>query len=146
MASCVSYKEQFIYVSNQRFGTLIELALEVGQKTAESDTDRAFVACLREKNESFFPGFDFAMETEFPSLEERKFWARVFYDLSYKIFRREIGNQDVSFWQYSAIGDAYLIGRILTKSVQEQELAWHPRTLATLESEIFYSGGVNVRL
>ena len=146
MASCISYNDQFFYVSNQRFHSLIKFGLDVGQKSAETDIERFYVSGLRERSDAFYPGYDLAIEQEFPTRDERKFWARVFFDLAHLIFRREIGNQDTTFWQYSAVGDAYLLGRMITRSVQEEEQAWHPKTLASVEADAFYKKGVNVRL
>lgn len=146
MASRISYQDQFFYVSNQRFHSLVEFGLEIGQKSAATETERAFVAGLRARSDAFFPGYDLAIEREFPSREERKFWARVFFDLAYLIFRREVGAQDTTFWQYSAVGDAYLLGRMITRSVQEEEQGWSPKTMAAVEAEAFYQRGVNVRL
>lgn len=146
MASCISYQDQFFYVSNQRFHSLIEFGLEVGQRSAETDVERSHVAGLRERSTAFYPGYDLAIEQEFPTRDDRKFWARVFFDLAHLIFTREIGNQDVAFWQYSAVGDAYLLGRMITRSVQEEEQAWYPKTLASVEADAFYQKGVNVRL
>ena len=146
MASRISYQDQFFYVSNQRFDFLIKFGLEVAEKSAASETERNFVGALRGRTDAFFPGYDFPIEGEFPSRDERKFWSRVFFDLAHLIFRREIGNQDTTFWQYSAVGDAYLLGRMITRSVQEEELGWHPKTLASIEADAFYRNGVNVRL
>ena len=146
MASQISYQDQFFYVSNQRFSSLVEFGLDVGQSTSQTEEEKSYVSALREKVNAFYPGYDFVIEREFPSREERKFWARVFFDLAHLIFRREIGNHDVSFWQYSAVGDAYLLGRMITRSVQEEELGWHPKTLASVEADAFYQKGLKVRL
>src|SRR5689334_16150363 len=121
MASAIQYHDQFFYVSNQRFYSLIDFALTVGERTAETETERAYVSGLRARTDAFYPGYDFAVEREFPSRAERKFWAGVFFDLGYLVFRREIGQHDATFWQYSAVGDAYLLGRLITRSVQEEE-------------------------
>jgi len=146
MASAIKYHDQFFYVSNQRFSSLIEFGLEVGEKAAETDAERSYVAKLRERFAGFYPGYDLAIEREFPSRDERKFWARVFFDLAHLIFRREVGNHEVTFWQYSAVGDAYLLGRMITRSVQEEELGWHPKTMASIEADAFHQKGVNVKL
>ncbi|HWA26887.1 MAG TPA: hypothetical protein VG734_14605 [Lacunisphaera sp.] len=145
MSSRLSYRDQFFYVSNSVFFRLIEFALEVGEKTAGTDAEKSYVAALRERCESFYPGCDLAIESEFPSRDERKFWARVFFDLAYLIFRREVGNQETTIWQYSSLGDAYLLARMITRSVQEEELGWHPQTMSSLEAEA-YQKGLNVRL
>ena len=146
MASAISFKDQFFYVSNQRFHSLIEFGMEVGEKTATTDEDKSFVSDLRKRSDAFYPGYDFAIEREFPSLIESKFWARVFFELAHLIFRREIGNQEDTFWQYSAVGDAYLFGRVITRSVQEEEQAWLPTTMASIETDAFHKKGVNLRL
>jgi hypothetical protein len=145
-ASAFRYHDQFFYVSNRMFFRLIELGLDVGQKVAGTDEGKAYVSGLRERSASFYPGYDLVVEREFQSREERKFWARVYFDLVYLIFRREIGQHDVTFWQHSTIGDAYLLARMITRSVQEEEVAWHPKTMAGIESEEFYSKGVDVKL
>ncbi|MES2571115.1 MAG: hypothetical protein V4710_13795 [Verrucomicrobiota bacterium] len=146
MASCISYQDQFFFVSNQRFSSLIEFGIEVGRRSAETATEKSYLSGLKERSDAFYPGYDLAIEREFPCREERKFWARVFFDLAYLIFRREIGNQAVTFWQYSAVGDACLLGRMITRSVQEEEQGWHPKTMASVEADTFYQKGVNVRL
>jgi hypothetical protein len=142
MASAFRYHDQFFYVSNRMFFRLIELGLDVGH----TDEEKAYVSGLRERNASFYPGYDLVIEREFQSREERKFWALVFFDLAYLIFRREIGQHDVTFWQYSTVGDAYLLARMITRSVQEEKAAWHPKTMAGIESEEFYNKGVDVKL
>lgn len=146
MGSAIKYHDQFFYVSNQRFYTLIEFGLEVGERAAQTEAERSYVSELRERSAGFWLGYDLAIESEFPSQDERQFWACVYFDVAYLIFRREIGNHDVTFWQYSAIGDAYLMARMITRSVQEEELAWHPKTMASIEAEVFHEKGVNVKL
>ena len=146
MSSAFFYKDQFFYVSNAMFSALIDWGLEVGTTEAKSEKERHYVETLRQKTETFFPGYDLIIEEDFSELDERKFWARIFFDLAYMIFQRKIGPPDVDFWMYSAIGNAYLLGRMITRSVQEQELAWHPETQAKLDAEIFSKRGLNVRL
>jgi hypothetical protein len=34
---------------------------------------------------------------------------------------------------------------MIARSVQEEELAWYPQTMAVVETDIFYNKGVNVR-
>lgn len=146
MASRVSYRDQFFYVSNQSFDRLFDFGIEVGERTAASTEEKSYIFNLKKRKSNFYPGYDLAVEKEFPSKEERKFWARVFFDLGYLIFCREIGNQDVPFWQFSDIGHAYLLARIITRSVQDEELAWHPKTLASLDAEAYHQKGINVKL
>jgi hypothetical protein len=135
MSSAFMYQGQFFYVSNTRFFGLIDDGLMVGKKTAETDTERLYVSVLEKRSESFFPGCDLAIEGAFPSLDERKFWARIFFDVAYLAFQREI------MGGFSFVGDAYMLARMITRSVQEEEGGWHPeRTLESLEPDPFKKG------
>jgi len=125
MSTCISSREQYVWVSNKRFNTLILFAIEVGQKMASTELEQSFVQSLQETYKNFIGGFDFEMENEFTSLDEKKFWARIFSDVASSIFRREIGNQSVFDWQPSAIGDAYILSRLLLAAIREEELGWH---------------------
>ena len=146
MASCISYKDQFFNVSNARFAALIEFGLQVATSSAEADAEKTYAAALKKNSDGFYPGYDLAIEREFPTKDERKFWARVYFDLAHLIFCRKIGNQNANFWQYSAVGDSYLLARMFTRSVQDEEQGWHPQTLAAVEFDIYNKKGVNLRL
>lgn len=60
----------------------------------------------------------------FPNIESRRFWCRVFFDVARRIFRRELGNRDVGFWQTSCICDAITIGRMLLQAAKDIEPKW----------------------
>ncbi len=147
MSSSISYKQQYVSMSNQRFNRLLEFAIQTGYDTCKDDEERRFTIRLQHLDEhEFFNGYALQIEDVFPDIEERKFWARCLFDVAHLIFTRKLGLHDVEFWQASTIGDAYLFARMLTRSVQEEELAWHPDTMATIEAEAFYNGGVDVVL
>ncbi len=141
MSSDISWRDQYVCVSNRQLFDLVELALQVGNDCATSSTEREFVDRLRHwLNDESWPGIGFDLDEHFPTLDEKKFWSRCFYDLSRRIFRREIGENanGNTVWQPSMIGDAYIVARLLTRAVQESELAWHPETEQSKEaSEIF---------
>jgi len=115
--SDISLKDQFLWVSNQRLGTLIAFALQVGGELAHSDAERGWVNKLR----TF----------------ENEAWPGIVFELDERIFIRQLGNHEVTFWQSSAIGDAYVTARMLTRAVQEIELAprnrEHPRGRCPLQ-------------
>jgi hypothetical protein len=143
LASDISIGEQFLWVSNQRLGNLIDFAIEVATQRASNPE---FTQRLRKyRDEEYFPGCSFDLAARFPTLDERKFWAGCFHDVARRIFLRQLGNHDVSFWQASAIGDAYVVARMLTRSVQEAELGWQPATEDGADAEAYRSGGVNLR-
>lgn len=147
MASDVTLKDQFLWVSNQRLSTLIAFALQVGGEMTRSNEESGWVEKLRHFDEEAWPGIGFDLDERFPSIEEKKFWARVYHNVARRIFLRQLGNHEVTFWQSSAIGDAYVIARMLTKAVQEVEQnAWHPDTENSREADGHYSGRINIRL
>jgi hypothetical protein len=117
-------------------------------EAAKSDAERGWVQKLREFEDNAFPGIEFDLAELFPSVDEKKFWARVYHNVARRIFLRQLGNQEVTFWQSSAIGDAYVIARLLTRAVQQIELgtAWHPDTENATEEETYYNERVNLRL
>lgn len=126
MAIDINLGDQFIWVSNMRHLTLLEFAIEVGASIARQEDERAFVERLRQFSEGPDAGLTFDLEERFPAIDEKKFWARVYHLVARRIYLRQLGNQDDQRWQPSAIGDAYVVARMLTRAVQEIELAWHP--------------------
>lgn len=128
MASEISLDDQFVCVSNHRFASLLEFAAEVGGHAARDDVERGYVRTLLAFHQQGFPGIDLDLAAQFPTLAEKKFWAGVFFDVARLVFLRKLGNQKVTSWQATLIGDAYIIARMLTRAVQLDELAWHPDT------------------
>lgn len=82
-------------VSNQRFGSLIEFALEVATGVASTVEEKVFLDRLRLKyRDDMYPGYDMLLGGDFPVLTERLFWSRVYAELSRKVLAREIANPD----------------------------------------------------
>jgi hypothetical protein len=146
LASDISLKDQFLWVSNNRLFSHVAFAVQVGGETARSDEERGWVEKLRQFEKNAWPGIGFDLDERFPGVEEKKFWARVFYDVARRIFLRQLGNQNVTFWQTSAIGDAYVTARMLTRAVQEVENAWYPVTENGQEEEAYNAGRINIRV
>jgi hypothetical protein len=146
LASDISLKDQFLWVSNQRLSALVAFGLQVGGETAGSDEEREWVKKLRQFEEQAWPGIAFDLNERFPSVEEKKFWARVYHDVARRIFLRQLGSHEVTYWQSSAIGDAYVIARMLTRAVQEVENAWHPDTENSRDAEAHYAGRIDIQM
>jgi len=145
VASDISLKDQFLWVSNQRLSLLIAFALQIAEGTACTDEERGWVEKLRWFEDQAWPGVGFDLDERFPTVDEKKFWARVFHDVARRIFLRQLGNHEATFWQSSAIGAAYVTARMLTRAVQEVENSWRPDTEDTSEGDAYYSGRINVR-
>lgn len=128
MSTCIQYGEQQVWVSNQRLSSLLAFALQVATAQVHAEQEQLWLDKLRQFDAQRWPGIDFDLDEQFPDVEEKKFWARVYHDVARRIFLRQLGNYEFTFWQSSAIGDAHAIARMLTQSVCQVELGWHAET------------------
>ena len=130
MAVIIVYKDSLSWlVSNARAENLLGFAIEVGQETARSAEELAYVDRLRSQSETILYASLFDLEREFRTVSETKFWARTFSNVARRIFLRKLGNQESDDWQDSAIGDAHILRRILAHAVRQMspaEGAWWP--------------------
>jgi hypothetical protein len=145
MAVEISLKDQFTWVSNMRHLTLLDFGIDVGASIAREEDERAFVEGLKQFSASPDAALAFDLEAVFPTISEKKWWARVYSLVARRIYLRQLGNQEDQRWQPSTIGDAYVIARMLTRAVQEVELGWHPVLDDPAEAEGFAGGGIRVR-
>lgn len=140
MASDISIDDQYLWVSNQRLSSLISFVLEVAENSATSEREKEYVATLKQWDEQeYWPGCGFNLHERFPTVEEKKFWSLCFFNLARRIYLREIGNQEIQFWQCGAIGDAYVAARMLTSAIQKETgTSWHPDTEDKAEAQEYY--------
>jgi hypothetical protein len=115
-----------IVVANRRFRSLMAFGLEVGEALAVTDSEKEMVRDLLEKEKEFYGGYNFDLLLEFPSVEQNKFWVKVYYEVARRVFLRTIGNQDVDYWQSSLIGDCWFLIRMMMESVHDKEPDWLP--------------------
>lgn len=146
MSSRVSYQDQFLWMSNREFDSMMDFLLEVGTESAVAPDERAMVARLSEARSGFFSGYGFDLEKEFPTVEERKFWARCFHNLARAIFLRKVGNQEADCWQSAAIANAHFMARFLTQAVGEVEPRWCPVTDDGLSEKEYFDRLTSIRL
>ncbi|MCE5229889.1 hypothetical protein LLG95_09870 [bacterium] len=141
MPRCFRFEDRFFYVSSRRFADLLVYGVFVALKTANDDRERAWANRLRESIPDLCQRDALTLETDFLSVDERKFWARVFDDLAYLAFRHEIGADDPGFNDYTAVADASLLAFFTLASVPWQEKDdWHPQTMAMAEREKLEKG------
>ena len=125
MAGFIFYKDHQIVFNNRQFDNTITFVSQVARKMAkESEMD--YVKKMEEHVEHYWPGMCFDVETDFPDHEEKKFWARMFFETAREIFDRNIGVQDYSFWQTQRIYQIYGSGNVFQKAVREEEPTWTP--------------------
>ena len=140
MACRIEFKDRFVQLNNMQFARLIYFAIEVGEGAA-CDGEIAFVERMKQLNsEAFWPGRGIAIEEDFPNVDERKFWSRVFLDASRAIFDRTIGIHEHEFWQAQAIHQAHATGLLFEYSVREVEPRWSADTVDRREFDRVVNG------
>jgi len=122
MSVNINYKTKNLGMSNRAFGILLSCGLDVSKRNATTE-ELQFVARMEEYTQQL-PYID--LEKEMPSLSERKFWSRVFFDTARTIFERKIGSHEHSYWQAQAIYVAYRAGIFFQEVVQDKERGWEP--------------------
>jgi len=125
MASFIYFKENEIVFNNSQFRNTITFVSEVARKMA-TESEIEYVEKMENNVENYWPGMSFDIETDFPELNEKKFWTKIFYETAREIFERKIGIQDYYFWQTQRIYQIYGTGNVFEKAVREIEPRWTP--------------------
>lgn len=125
MAGFIYFKENEIVFNNSQFRNTITFASEIARKMS-TESETKYVEKMEQNVENYYPGMSFDIETDFPELEEKKFWAKIFYETAREIFERKIGIQDYFFWQTQRIYQIYGTGNIFEEAVKEIEPKWIP--------------------
>lgn len=127
MASQIAYKGREIPTNNMQFSSLIDFAIQMGRTTARTSDEERFVDRMHQLSETeFWPGRGIQIEVDFPEVDERKLWAKVFLDLGCEIFDRRIGSHEHSFWQAQRIWQAYGTGQLFVDAVRDTDRSWLP--------------------
>ena len=99
MACEITFKDRSVQLNNVQFARLIDFAVEVAGRT-EGTIASPYVERMKKLNkECFWPGRGIEIVEDFPDIDERKFWSRVFFDTSRAIFDRTLGLHEHAFWQ-----------------------------------------------
>ncbi|CAL2059211.1 hypothetical protein [Tenacibaculum sp. 190524A05c] len=125
MAGFIYFKEYEVIFNNRQFSSTITFVSEVARKLA-TENEMKYVKKMENNVENYWPGMCLDIETDFPELEERKFWSKMFYETAREIFERKIGVQDYFFWQTQRIYQIYGTGKVFEKAVKEVEPKWMP--------------------
>jgi len=126
-------------LSNRNFNNAITFAIETGRgidlSTAESAMLHDFAKDVEEG--AYWPGRSIEIETDFPELNEQKFWARLYLDTARAIFDGQVGSQTNRSWQTRMIFVTYSIAQQFISAVHEQERGWWPETKDRREEDEF---------
>jgi hypothetical protein len=127
MPSCISYRDQYFWVSNTRLKAQFEHVVEVAERTAKTEDERRLIERFRVVLDSVCPGTRIQLEQLFETIEEKKYWTTRFIELAHTIFDRNIGALSaITGWGPSAISDAYFTARFLVAAIRETEPEWSP--------------------
>ena len=129
MACQIAFKKEIVLVNNMQFARLIDFGIEIAEQTAIGDELPIVERMKRMRDECFWPGRGIDIVEDFPGLQERRFWSRVFLDASRAIFDRRIGAHEHSFWQAQAIHQAHATGLLFEHAVRDIEPGWSADTL-----------------
>jgi hypothetical protein len=140
LSSEIRWNEQSVWVANRVLDRLFCFAEEVGKETArDADESTLIHKWIVWKRENYFPGICVDLEEIFPHATEKKLWARVFSDVARRIFLRELGLHERTFWQSETIAVAWSISDWLTRAIQIQsQEPWHPETENSREASAWH--------
>ena len=94
------YNPGHLHIPNREARGIIEFAIDTARSYGEATSKAEEVQRIAEwYEEQFFDGMGIDVAELFPDVASRRFWCRVFFDVARRVFRRELGNRDVSFWQ-----------------------------------------------
>ena len=129
MACAISFGDQEVQLNNGQFSDLIDLVIAVARGSASGPQEQSFVAHMVHLSEKeFWPGRGIRIESDFPGLEEQKFWARLFLDTARAIFDRRVGKHEFAYWQAERIWQACGTGKLFVEAVRTRDERWEADT------------------
>lgn len=119
------YNPGHLHVQNREARGLIEFAIETAQSYEEAASNAEEIRRIADwYGGQFWDGMGIDVAELFPDIVARRFWCRVFFDLARRVFRREMGNRDVNFWQTKYICNAIIVGRMLLQAAKDIDPKW----------------------
>ena len=88
----------------------------------------------------FWPGRGIAIETDFPNVDEQKFWCRMLYDTARSISKGKLGNSEHTYWRAQACHQAYSTAMLFEFAVGTVESDWRANTLDRVEFDRVVNG------
>lgn len=133
MACSIIFKAESVSFSNMQFSRLLDFGIQVARGTGTA-ADQRFIDRLSEMQGGYFwPGRGVDILEDFPELEERKFWSRVFFDVSRAIFDRTVGFHERQCWQARGIHKAHGTAMLFESSVRDEQAKWYAESRDRLE-------------
>jgi hypothetical protein len=141
MSCSIKFKDLDLHLSNLGFARLSDYGFQIAEQTAKPE-EQGFVKRMKQLRQEEWCGRGWNIAVDFPSIEERKFWSRVFFDTSRIIFERKVGGDDQRhiYWQAAAIYVAFSAGVLFQRAVQADERGWEPSTIDKREANKVRNG------
>ena len=140
MACTIVFKKSVVWLNNMQFSRLIALALQAARRSSSADEHKFVERMGQMESEEFWSGRGIDISADFPSVEERKFWARVFLDTARLVFDREVGKHEHHFWQAQTIHQAYGVGLLFQNAARQDDPDWRANTVDTREFDQLMNG------
>lgn len=145
MACEITFGDRSVQLNNMQFAGLIDFAIEVAERTAPREEHYHIEHMKRLRAETFWPGRGIEIEIDFPTVEQRKFWARVFLDTARMIFERLLGTHEYLFWQAQRMHQAYSTGLLFEFAVDSVHNKWRADTIDRREFDTWAKEGYRKR-
>ena len=140
MACQITFREREVQLNNRQFSNLIAFVISVAE-SSRIDDESAFVERLKTMNDTeFWPGRGVEIETDFPNVDEQKFWCRMFFDTARAIAHNAVGNTEHKHWQAQATHQAFSTALLFEYAVQTVDSEWRADTLDRIEFDRVVNG------
>jgi len=125
VAHYISFETESFWLNNRGFRRIMELGVALAEVMAREE-ERLLVEHTKNRlNDGFFwSGRNIDIHEDFPTVEERKLWARVFNKLSFAMYDRVVNVDHEVLVPPAMIFAAYHMGSLFWNSVRAMESGW----------------------
>jgi hypothetical protein len=125
VGATISLGNRWIRISNGSCEKLFDDAIAVATAYVTTEVEAAYVARMCAQREKFYPGYSPDFETLFPTLEEKKFWIRCFYDAGRWLHQGRLenppgGGASPAMW----IFHTYWCAQLLRELINREDRGW----------------------
>jgi hypothetical protein len=114
-----------LHVPNREARGLIEFAIDTARSYEDATSNDEEIWRIDDWYEKqFYDGMIIDIAELAPDVASRRFWCRAFFDVARRVFRRELGNREVSFWHIRYICNAVIVGRMLLQAARDIDPKW----------------------
>jgi hypothetical protein len=125
MGAIISLNNRWIKISNGSCEKVFDDAITVAKHHASSDVEIGYLARLEDQRKGFFTGYCPDLDALFPSVAEKKFWVRCFYDAGRWLHEGRLenppgGGSSPAMW----IFNTYWCAELLCELIGREDRDW----------------------